>query len=689
MFSFFLSTALSFVLHSNPDLGNCDFCTPTKTYLSMTVPSHPTNARKRSSAYAPKFKNPVPLPPIDDFRLSKIIANDLHDHSEAVAQSLLNVTSKFQTDLRTEIRQALTIEQKIQYKNIQVAKLAHAIQKRLDLRRKRFERVCRNRDDNNERNSSSVLASDVDKALELSVKVSASIQSLGVRLAGVDRKNEGSGLPDPHKYPRLARLLEKLDPESVAVSHMDECDIYSASLEEPQIMDDYVSGNRMNDLEDVSGHSDTHEPDLQEVEIRLDVSIPLEEPSVTSNVTSSPRVDKSVKSSSTSKLTPKLSKTPMTKPADGSIEAEVRLAEATHDPVVEPSSITESTLQEPEEELDADAIELLIDTNVEKYREMREKQYAKLDIFNSQTKKYRSPANPLRLLYSSTIVGNTDILLTLTDDADGFHSPFAPAKSIPTVSETQLTSHHKKLRINALPMKYSSPLMSKQCECSSADSPARKVLAATLLKEKQRESNDEEELWSSSGLYTETEENDTDHLLWSSSSDPESSSDSVGDATSHTNNYYLSLQKSLNSKRRKRRAKKRAATNSRSEISPSPKHQPSHRILKPKQSILKMKSSMKANGKGEAKELIIKLPPSIENFKVHTLYRSSPRGSFVNDCLAEGFIVRSTQPEEDTVSIDGDLEDNEHDDNADGDKLSTQNTNDESQTVSKLRRLLI
>lgn len=649
----------------------------------MTVPSHPTNTRKRSSAYAPRFKNPVPLPPIDDFRLSKIINNNLHDQSEAVAQSLLNVTSKFQTDLRTEIRQALTIEQKIQYKNIQVAKLAHVIQKRLDLRRKRFERVCRNRDDSNERNSSSILASDVDKTLELSVKVSASIQSLGVRLAGVDRKNGGSGLPDPRKYPRLARLLEKLDPESVAVSHMDECDAYSASLEEPQIVDDYVSGNGVSHLEDDSGHAGAHEPYLQDGEIRIDVSIPLEEPSVAPTITSSPRVGRSVKSASTSSLAPKLSKSPKTKSIAGPIEPE-----ASHSPEVEASSLTVSTLQEPEEELDADAFELLIDTNVEKYREMREKQYEKLDIFNKQTRKYRSPANPLKLLYSSSIVGNSDILLTLTDDVNGLHSPYAPAKSIPTVSETQLTSHHKKLRINALPMKYSSPLMSKQCECSSADSPARKALAATLLKQKQMESNDEDELWSSSGLHTETEENDTDHLLWSSSSDQDSSSDSVGDATSHTNKYYLSLQKSLNSKRRKR-DKKRAAKNFRSESSPSPKHQPSHRILKPKQSILKMKSSMKANAKGETNEVVIKLPPSIENFKVHTLYRSSPRGSFVNDCLAEGFIVRSTQPEEDTVSVDGDLEDNEHEDNADGDKLFTQNAVDESQTVSKLRRLLI
>lgn len=670
-------------------------------FISMPIPSHPTNPRKRSSAYAPKFKNPVPLPTIDDFRLSNILSKTLHDQSEAVAQSLLNVTAKFQTDLRTEIRLALTIEQKIQYKNIQVAKLAHAIQKELELRRKRFERVNRG-DSNSLRNSSaSALSSDVDRVLDLSVKVSASIQSLGVRLAGVDRKNGGSGVPYPQKYPKLARLLEKLDPESVVESHMDEFDVYSASLEEPQIMEYYVSENDVNGLEDFPRHADAREPALLEEITELDVSIPLECSARALVDLDSPKVDRSLghevlKSNSSNSL--KKESTEIPKEAEvthAPKEVEVmhvpQEAEVSHVPEAESSSLRDPPLQEDSEELDADAFELLIDTNVEKYRTMKKKQYENLDIFGTEHKKYRSPANPLKLLYSSTIMGNSDMLLKLADDTGGFHSPFAPTKSIPTVSETPLTSHHKKLRINALPMKFSSPLTSSQCDCLSWESPAKKALAATLLKQKLRESNDEDELWSSSGLYTETEENDSDQLLWSSSSDPDSSSASEGDATSHTNNYYLSLKRNLNSKR-KRRAKKRAATGFRSESSPSPKHQPSHRILKPKQSILKMKTPERTNANGRANGPTITLSPSADHllqFKMDTPYRSSPRGSFINDFLAVGFIARSTELEMDNLSEGGDLEDNEHDDNADGDKLFMQTTGDESQTVSKLKRLLI
>lgn len=663
----------------------------------MTIPSHPTNPRKRSTAYAPKFKNPVPLPTIDDFRLSSILSKTLHDQSEAVAQSLLNVTAKFQTDLRTEIRLALTIEQKIQYKNIQVAKLAHAIQKELELRRKRFERVNRG-DSNSLRNSSaSALSSDVDRVLDLSVKTSASIQSLGVRLAGVDRNNGGSGVPDPQKYPKLARLLEKLDPESVVESHMDEFDVYSASLEEPQIMEYYVSENDVNGLDDFPRHADAREPEHLETE--LDVSIPLECSARALVDLDSPKVDrtlghevlKSNSSNSWKNESIEIPKEAEITHAAQEVEAMPQEAEVSHIREAKSSSLRELPLQEDSEELDADAFELLIDTNVEKYRTMKKKQYENLDIFGTEHKKYRSPANPLKLLYSSTIMGNSDMLLKLADDTGGFHSPFAPTKSIPTVSETPLTSHHKKLRINALPMKFSSPLTSSQCDCLSGDSPAKKALAATLLKQKLRESNDEDELWSSSGLYTETEENDSDQLLWSNSSDPDSSSTSEGDATSHTNNYYLSLKRNLNSKR-KRRAKKRAATVFRSESSPSPKHQPSHRILKPKQSILKMKTSERANANGRANGATITPSPSADHllqFKMDTPYRSSPRGSFINDFLAVGFIARSTELDVDNLSEDGDLEDNEHDDNADGDMLFVQTTGDESQTVSKLKRLLI
>lgn len=649
-----------------------------------------------SSAYAPKFKNPVLLPSVDNFRLGNILSTTLLADSEAVAQSLLNVNSKYQTDLRLEIRRALTIEQRIQYKNIQVAKLAHNLQKSLDHRRKRFNRILQKKGSEASQSSASVLASDVDRLLDLAQKTSASAQSLSKRLANLDRANGGSGLPNSAKYPRLARLLHHLDLSDVAMARMDEGDVYSASLEEPQLMEDYMNGAEHLDESDF--------PQVTELSGAKDSEARL--PSLETSTAS--QKGESASNGQIAKINGQISESnsqiATTNGQSARSPDEVSENHERHSKKINllPSSSIRPQSSPPHEfetakletdsdvEMDAEAFALLIDSNVEKYRRKRSSLYKELELFSPQaTSKYRGTANPLRLLYSSSNLQNSDMLQAFKSPevADTLHSPFVQAKSIATVSETPQLSLHKKLRINALPMSYSSSLLAQTCECApSKDSPAKKALAATLLRDVPPDlRQDDDELWSSSGPYTETEENESDQLLWSSSSDPDSSSDSQNNNTATTNEYYMALRKNLSSKR-KHKAKKKTRMSFNAEASPTPKHQPSHRILKPHQSILKMKSSV-------AKSRLKPLSPSLEKFlpepNLDTPYRSSPRGSFVNNYSAIGLILQSGEQDQDNATDDGDLEDNEVAETDFVANSGQESTGEPSRTVSKLRKLLI
>lgn len=641
--------------------------------------SVPRKTRKSSSAYAPKFKNPVPLPSIDDFRLNNILTGTLMDQTQAVQQSLLNVTSNYQKDLRSEIRRALTIEQKIQFKNIQVAKLANTILRGLKQRQKRYDRLLQKSDAKGQA-SSTQQPSDLDKLLDLAVKTSATAQNLSVRLASLDRKSGGSGVPDAIKYPRLAKLLASMDPADVSVSQVDELDVYSASLEEPQLMEEYVGRDPVN------GFTEQLSDSAVESENEILQSATASDPT-TKAISPAPHAfDGNATSSSTSNG----------KTTNGKLNEET----ASELPVVSPATdieIVEAVRDVSEEEMDAEAFEYLIDMNVLKYRQKRSQQYDELELFGPQaTSNYRSLGNPLRLLYSSSNLENSDMVHGGPDELDLLHSPFVLTKSIATVSETPLTSLHKKLRINALPMKFSK-LGDNACQCGPSElSSAKQALNDTLLKEAQSQSEnrkqhrsasaEEEELWSSPSIQTETEDYESDPMLWSSS-DPDSSSDSQTEATNETNSIYLALKKDLRSRKRHRLAKKHRRVSVRSETSPTPKHQPSHRTLKPKQSILKLRSVASNKSK------VVSPPPASVDRLAHevyleTPYRSSPRGSFVNDYSAIGVILQSGERSDGDESEEGDLEDNIVEETADATgKIDV--AHEESKTVSKLRRLLI
>lgn len=166
------------------------------------------------------------------------------------------------------------------------------------------------------------------------------------------------------------------------------------------------------------------------------------------------------------------------------------------------------------------------------------------------------------------------------------------------------------------------------------------------------------DVWSSSETHTETE-NDTDSVLgFSSSSDANSSSDSLGGHIRDTNSYYLALQSNIQLKRKSRRHKKsRRAITRKSEVSPTPKHTPLHRLLQPKQSILKL-----ARGKEDPRvsrtTTLFEQPlitDSGNGQAPELTYTASPRASFINEYSVLGTILHGAKCDSNTFVKNCDL----------------------------------
>lgn len=525
----------------------------------MALPSD-----KKGSRYRPQFTNDLPIPAIDDFRLSTILEKHLLQQSQDVQLALCNVNAKYQYDLRQEIRNTLTIEQKIQYKNIHVAKLAHELHKRLEHGKRKLEKL--NKDSPA---LESGLDSDVSKLLMLSASSSNAIKDLSSRLENI------GGTPDKAKYPLLSKLLS--EPTSSGSKRprgntgpsnghsISSNGLKSATQNEPEI----TRPKKHNTLEQKGEDSVTSTFESSYASY-MDPYHAFEHYGISKGSTSSKQLNGMLPS----------------EPIPGSsknLETNV---------ISNGSDTKMQDAQDSDEEMTPEDFELLVDMNISKYRN---KQNEKQTVLKG---------NPLRLLYSGSAL-NTDILKS------DLYSPFVKAKSIPTVLLTPQTSHFKKLRINVLPVKYSQ----KICPCED-DSPSKKVPVPL---------RDDEELWSSSGLHTETE-NDTDN--WTSSNEISSSDDET--STTKTNKYYMKFRKELRSKKKHKPLVSPPFTK---EFLPTLKHRPSHRTLKPKLSILKI-------AKTGPKLTPVKLPDPLE-----TPYHSSPRGAFVNDFAAMGFILQSKDEE--------------------------------------------
>lgn len=626
--------------------------------------------KKAPAKYRPEFVNPLLLPAIEDFGLSNILSRVLPEESAAVATSLLKVNSNYQHDLKNEIRKALSIEQKIQFKNIHAAKLAQSISKQVQKRKKRLDRFLPTGPgpDNME--------TEVRRLLDLAAETSLALNSLTHRLGELDRR--AGGKLDAARFPKLARLMETINHSSTGLSVISLDDIRGQAH----------AGNGEREGHSKHQEQDDHTEQATETDLELRYRR-------LKNGELNGELNGGVRNGALNGELNGHNGHNGNGPRDDMMD----LAEDTFEPTLTAEKIVPDVSvvhdgvpngvgalhtsrlvnDEDDAEMDEAAFELLVDSNIAKYRQKKEGKY---QSFVHPRILRPKPNNPLKLLYSSSSLANSDMLKSIAapEETDPLHSPFITTKSKSTVVETQLLSLHKKLRINALPVQ-----STKTCEC--AEESSANVLPASLEHDRKPTSNEEDDLWSSSGLQTETEEPESELLIWSSSDvGTDSSSDSADNAsgaTSDTDRYYLQLRHDLNKKRKRHRRRNKTKLVFRSESSPNPKHQPLHRTLKPKQSILKM-----------AKTNEVKCPTPLPDRIIETPYRASPRVSFVSDVSAAGFIVQNTALVDEILaseSEDGDLEDN-----VVGDEVLTTTSNeardearDESRAIDRLKSLLI
>lgn len=635
--------------------------------------------------FRPRFNNPVPLPAVDDFRLSTVLQKHVPEENEAVKKALLNVTERHQNDLKQEIRRLLTVEQKIQYLNIDVAKRAHLLRRKVASRRRRLDKALEGLQ--SDRDGS--LHADINDIMTLAVLVSAHVQGLAHRALEYERSRNGplSG-PDPRKYPRLASFFgtgtESVDMDSTGSEVVD------------GYMDESESRLRDNGSQEFS-YSDDH----------LDSASNGFQTSYGGANYSASRTFEDPESGHLS-------------PDDNELSASSSEDESEHSLPHSPNNgTTEQAIKEASPEMTAEMMEQIMDLNISKYRLQRQRKYEELDLFASKlTDKQQPPtskkkSNPLRLLYSSLALANSDMLKASTVEEESLKSPFVNSKSVATVLPTPQTSLHKKLRIRVQPLRYNKQDDSCQCHDAEAEeeynddldaSPAKVALTKTLNDLLNSSIGDYdnnklvEEMWSSSGIQTETEEE-----VYSSSDDEDEQYLSVENTLDETTNTYQSFQKDLAKLRKKKNQRGQFEIPSR-EFSPSPKHQPSHRTLKPKGSILKISNGARRKMKstsflrsdsGNCITLVNGLPlkasSPLPESAAHTPYRASPRASFVNEVSALGMILGNEPPRNDES---GEVENNDVSIEDDGslDNISSKSDSKgdgDYKSIGKLRSLLV
>lgn len=571
----------------------------------------------------PRFVNPVPFPTVAEFRLDHILAKVLPQETASVSLALLDVCSNYQQDLKGEIRKALAIEQKIQNKNIHAIKRTHKLTKQLKNTRKDLAKVTpvmgeggSTKNFGKRRNSG--LGSEIDQVLVQSISVSQNVKALALRVAELSAKKGGTGIPDVQKYPLLNRFISSQMP----VDQTCEGDIMSDNQDNALTLDSIGE----NGIFPITGGQDTKvlpsiriSTENQENSAFLPRSMPDSTYSLDSGI----------------------------KPQENTQTAQFSIPETGS--LVEPlkkNTSPHSNTENGDEVMDPQAFEMFMNASIAKYRErqdQRSKTLVSSFLETGSTKSIaRGPRNPLRLLSSRAIgLVNQDIKLSpFLEQSDPFKFLFLPRKSPATVLETPELSLHKKLRIRVMPLPQKIP-ENPHCECQAENKNLQKG-----------------DVWSSSETHTETE-NDTDSVLgFSSSSDANSSSDSLGGHIRDTNSYYLALQSNIQLKRKSRRHKKsRRAITRKSEVSPTPKHTPLHRLLQPKQSILKL-----ARGKEDPRvsrtTTLFEQPlitDSGNGQAPELTYTASPRASFINEYSVLGTILHGTKCDSNTCVKNCDL----------------------------------
>lgn len=434
-------------------------------------PKSRNGSKFRYSKYAPVYDPKLPqIPSIDEFKLANIVQQHTLEETTQVVDSVRNVSKVFQQDLREEVRKKLSIEQRIQFKNIELSKLAHAVRKKNKARS--LGPAAYHVDTAN-------IRAEIEQLVQVSTTASQKARDLISTVKLLQTKSPSKlQTIDSTKYPTLYRLLQD---------------------------------------------------------------------------------KKLTKVSTTQTNTTMVPKTPI---------VHMRSSTGDTNPIPQAASSTPS-------DMSADEFEEFLSRSIAKYREQqksRQKADAKmveeLDDGSSTTESAKLQFNPVKLLYSSIL------------DTDSKNGTLG-IKSTATSAQTLQTSHFKKLRINGSPITsatFKNMTVKPKCDCDNGDeSPAKAVLEALSLSD--ADASPSVEYTSSDGVSD-------------SSDDVSVSSDEFAThSTTTTNQYYSSLKRSLRQKKSKTALVKRASTGSfvRESSSPTPRHKPSHRTLKPKNSILKTK----------------------------------------------------------------------------------------------------
>ncbi|RLV90634.1 hypothetical protein JA1_004426 [Spathaspora sp. JA1] len=227
---------------------------------------------------------------------------------------------------------------------------------------------------------------------------------------------------------------------------------------------------------------------------------------------------------------------------------------------------------EPDEIMDPDQFELFMSDSISKYRHRKsiKKHIQEHDHIEQQQQIQQHTiaqpiSNPLNLLYSQLVPKSSQQFLK---------SPYPfvnnlTMKSIPISKPTLQTSHFKKLRINGDPI---GSTRHDGCGCISPNQSEQE-----LALQQEADSID----WQ--GLSLDEEMSDTDTSESDSENDDDSSLPMI------TNQYYTSLKKAAHTRKRVKQQQEQEEQDVSPMTSspPTPKHKPSHHILKPKRSILK------------------------------------------------------------------------------------------------------
>lgn len=714
------------------------------------------NASLNHRQFRPQFKDKlVELPPIEKFGLENLINDQLKQESQQVVDSLVNVAANYQNDLRMEIRRKLSTEQKIQYKNIEIAKLASSINKFIHKTRKNLKKSVQD-------NGFESLNSDIDELLKLSLSSSDKCKSITEKLARIDQLVNDSNhtLQNPislnrQKYPNLHKLFHPQEnivdhstnnnhPSFTRSSHGSANLDTPLGFENPTDKESTTSDSLANDNENIEeiNHGTTNVGSKVKLE---NVSIGKIDVNDISNYNTNRVNDETTNESyeiKTLKQNNEIEKPFQTvKKNDFSISASIipnlhqsstndsklstdsdKYKDPKKDEQIQtlPSNDlkpNDSNLESQEIPMTAEEFEKYMSESISKYREARERRYSKLNPFNDKVKisNQFSTNNPINLLYSLLLSNPKYIELSPINEINPF-SNMLSIKSSATIKLSLQTSHHKKLRINGAPITSASYINSNTkllCACSGetqkndhlkAESLAKKSLAETL---NHLALASDDELWNSSGITTETEDDDefiTPKISSSHSSDSDSLDNVNSESIQNINGVYSALKsgkkiQALKKDRRSRLKKKRHKLAMEcKDSSPSPKHKPSHHILKPKRSILKLKSSL---GRKPTKSAEINVQEVSALADVNSTFDRSSRSS-ITDYTVCGTIVVNPIDDSDYVIEDTEVEpwygdmdnDNDNDNYGDGDSDSD-GDNDHSgaevpsmRSIAKLKDLL-